>query len=731
MSGTGDTGQDLQAKDLDVDVPGAIGDEEVKTKVDKDQDTKTKFEQDLDVEVHGAIGNEVGTKADKDVGDKEVETKADNDIGVEEDETKPDKEVGDEEVDTKADKDQVTKTEPVQDLEVEVPVAVGNEELETKADKDQDTESNSAQTADENLKEDNTVENSQVKSIFDEIQESNAYEPSQETDDNTPKQHVALEKTEDENPQVPGQSAPSQGQFEDEAVDTENLVKDVGGEGTSDNSQALEQSTHTPKVLEQSSSKNFEESSPNVSEQSAPTILEESSLKVAEQIVSKVLEESTLIVSSEQSAHKLSEESESIVTEQSESSVTEQSAPSVTEQSAPTVTEESAPTVTEESAPTVTEQSAPSITEESAPSVAEQSAPSVTEQSASKELEATADEKEGSADETHSGFLDILGNGTLLKKILEAGSGKRPNMGDEVIVNVLQEIPELGKVFPRQHLQYVLGDGDVVQALDLAVALMNVGEKAVVLAGFKYMYGDLGEEPNIPPRSNFKLTVKLIATNGPLDYPSMSFTTRFEYAKKKKDKGNDLIKKKDYLAALNSYTKASKIVDSGLGCVYDDETAESLQELLEFRAVVLCNASFANFKLEAYDAAIKMAKEACTLRPVYSKGYWRMAQAQEKLGSLDEAMRNYKLALKHDKSNGKFFQQELDRLRKVKREKKQSEKEMYSKMFWGSKPPEMDKPKEKPPEASLSSWFWRTGATVVGAGLVGLAGIGVYKYLNH
>ena len=40
----------------------------------------------------------------------------------------------------------------------------------------------------------------------------------------------------------------------------------------------------------------------------------------------------------------------------------------------------------------------------------------------------------------------------------------------------------------------------------------------------------------------------------------------------------------------------------------------------------------------------------------------------------------------------KLFHGELERLTKILKKSKASEKEMYSKMFWGSNPPNMDKP---------------------------------------
>lgn len=48
-------------------------------------------------------------------------------------------------------------------------------------------------------------------------------------------------------------------------------------------------------------------------------------------------------------------------------------------------------------------------------------------------------------------------------QVLEKGHGSRPNMGDEIVIQLSQEIPELNKTFPEEQLQYVLGDGDVVQ----------------------------------------------------------------------------------------------------------------------------------------------------------------------------------------------------------------------------------------------------------------------------
>ncbi|KAL4227971.1 Peptidyl-prolyl cis-trans isomerase fkbp8 [Mactra antiquata] len=339
----------------------------------------------------------------------------------------------------------------------------------------------------------------------------------------------------------------------------------------------------------------------------------------------------------------------------------------------------------------------------------------------------TDEEKAKSEDE----FLDILGNGTLLKKILEVGKGLRPMMGDQIIINVVKEIPELGKKFPAEDITYILGDGDVEQALDLAVALMNIGEVALIISGYKYMYGDLGLEPDIPSQANFKLTVHLKCSNGFLDYSILDFATNFSYAQQKKDRGNFQFRRREYSLALNSYNKAIKIADVASGGNKSSESPEKLQKLLEFRATILCNSSACQFKLESYDSAVKSAYEASQISPTYSKAYCRLGQAQEKLGNINDTIKCYKIALKHDADNSKWIHGELERLTKVNKKTKQTQQEMYSKMFWGSNPPDMKKDAVIKGQDSMFSWFWKMGATVLGAGVVGLAGIGIYKYMNH
>ncbi|WAR00203.1 FKBP8-like protein [Mya arenaria] len=305
-------------------------------------------------------------------------------------------------------------------------------------------------------------------------------------------------------------------------------------------------------------------------------------------------------------------------------------------------------------------------------------------------------------------YTDILGNKTLLKKVLTAGTGPRPNMQERVKIILLQEMPELGTTLPEQTLEFVLGQGDVAQALDLAVALMNIGEKAQVISGYQYMYGEVGMPPDVPAKTNFKLTVTLL--------------------EKKKERGNYYFRRKEFERSINSYSFALKVLEPEN---LRKEGADNLQKALEFRAIVQCNNSAAFFKLEAYEPARKAAEESIKLLASHTKAYIRLGQAQEKLGNADKAIVAYKKALEQDATN-KWLHSELSRLTKVNHNKKKDQREMYSKMFWGSNPPDMSNSgKAKPSKAEPVNWLKLGGLGFIGFILTGLASFGIQRYLNQ
>lgn len=85
---------------------------------------------------------------------------------------------------------------------------------------------------------------------------------------------------------------------------------------------------------------------------------------------------------------------------------------------------------------------------------------------------------------------------------------------------------------------FTLGDCDVIQALDLSVPLMHVGETAMVTADSKYCYGTQGSRSPYIPHAALCLEVTLkTAEDGP-DLEMLSGQERVALANRKRECGN-------------------------------------------------------------------------------------------------------------------------------------------------------------------------------------------------
>lgn len=107
---------------------------------------------------------------------------------------------------------------------------------------------------------------------------------------------------------------------------------------------------------------------------------------------------------------------------------------------------------------------------------------------------------------------DILGNGQLLKKILTRApkENRRPLRGELVTLSYKGMLDNGNVVEKMDELKIHVGDFEVVQAIDMILPLMNIGETAEVMADARFCYSSLGlkneEKPEltIPPDANVK-----------------------------------------------------------------------------------------------------------------------------------------------------------------------------------------------------------------------------------
>lgn len=322
--------------------------------------------------------------------------------------------------------------------------------------------------------------------------------------------------------------------------------------------------------------------------------------------------------------------------------------------------------------------------------------------------------------DTEDEWEDILGNSLLKKKVIKPGEGRgtRPMMGQVVTIKTKTVLLDETEVDVYDSFKFVLGDGDVLQALDLCVALMELHEEAVIATAHKYAWGELGRKPDIPPKADLMIFVELLHADPAPDYAAMEVPERISQADTKRERGNFLYRRSEYSLALNSYTKGLQIVDPENG--YSDKP-EVLQQLLELRVKLLCNTAACQNKLSAHDAAIKSCEEVIKLQPTNTKALYRCGKAHEGKGDKSTAVKYLKLSLKYDDSNSKMVHAELAKLTKELKRESEKEKKIYQKMFGGP-------PVKKKDEKSLTSWLWAAAGGAVAAAAVSF---GVYKYMNH
>lgn len=317
-------------------------------------------------------------------------------------------------------------------------------------------------------------------------------------------------------------------------------------------------------------------------------------------------------------------------------------------------------------------------------------------------------------------WLDILGNDQLKKKVLVPGQGRdsRPQKGQNVKVNLKTALTDGTLVVEQSNLSFTLGDGDVIQALDLTVQLMELGEKALVLTDAKYAYGSQGNiDLGVAPNAELSLEIELLEAADAPDLELLSPKEKIELADHKRERGNIHFQRGDYAFAVNSYSIALQITDSSSKV---DISSEEEMELVDVKVKCLNNMAASQLKLDHYDAALKSCTSALAHQPNNVKALFRMGKVLALQGEYTEAIQTLRKALKLEPCN-KTIHAELSKLVKKNSEQKGAEQAMYKKMLGNPSSTASGIQKRKVKTSWGLSWKWLFGATAVAIGGVALS----------
>ncbi|XP_028906185.1 peptidyl-prolyl cis-trans isomerase FKBP8 isoform X2 [Ornithorhynchus anatinus] len=344
-------------------------------------------------------------------------------------------------------------------------------------------------------------------------------------------------------------------------------------------------------------------------------------------------------------------------------------------------------------------------------------APAQAQSPADKE-EPSVPEAAGEPEITQDEWLDVLGNGLLKKKILVPGppGAERPRKGQEVTIQFKMMLEDGTQVEEESSLTFTLGDCDVIQALDLCIQLMDVGETSLITSDSKYCYGPQGRSPSIPPHAALRLEVALrMAVDGP-DLELLSGRERIALADRKRECGNAHYQRTDFVLAANSYDLALKAINSSSKV---DISPEEEGELLELRVKCLNNLAASQLKLDHSGAALRSCNMVLELQPDNIKALFRKGKVLAQQGEYSEAIPILRAALKLEPSN-KTIHAELSKLVKKHAAQRDTESAMYRKMLGNPSPSGLPAKCQAKGPRSIP-WKWLFGATAVALGGVALS----------
>ena len=129
---------------------------------------------------------------------------------------------------------------------------------------------------------------------------------------------------------------------------------------------------------------------------------------------------------------------------------------------------------------------------------------------ADEKIEEPFEEVKVEEDVEENPILDILGNSSLVKKIIKKGvKDQRPKNGQICTISFKTRLDE-EIIEDKLSYQFILGDADVVPALDIAVSLMNLNEECELKSEPRHAYGDKGDaELKIPANATLMFNVTL------------------------------------------------------------------------------------------------------------------------------------------------------------------------------------------------------------------------------
>jgi tetratricopeptide (TPR) repeat protein len=245
------------------------------------------------------------------------------------------------------------------------------------------------------------------------------------------------------------------------------------------------------------------------------------------------------------------------------------------------------------------------------------------------------------------------------KKILSDGEGyEKPNDGAKCTIEYEERDASGAVTVASKTLDIVVGDEHVPDALEEAITMMKLNERASVkLAdGAEYM-------------------VTLTAMERAKEQYSMNTAEKIEAAERYKSSGNDAYKSGKYERANKKYAKALKFVDHDTS--FSDEEKQASKKL---KLSLNLNSAAVSIKTKSWGDARRSSEKVLDIESSNEKALYRHAQATMELQEYDESRRSLKKILEQDESHAEALRL-MARLKALEARQAKKDAKIFGGMF--------------------------------------------------
>ncbi|CAI8015330.1 Inactive peptidyl-prolyl cis-trans isomerase FKBP6 [Geodia barretti] len=229
--------------------------------------------------------------------------------------------------------------------------------------------------------------------------------------------------------------------------------------------------------------------------------------------------------------------------------------------------------------------------------------------------------------------------------------------------------------------QFVLGNGEVIPGLEVAVKSMKRNERSQFLVSSEYGFGKLGCPPRIPPNATILFEVELLGfveyhtAEGEEEGRNQSFEQRLAAANSEREVGNDYFQQNMIGRAVGRYLKAVRQLEAVRLRDANQEAVwrTSLKKLY-------LNLSLCSLRQRKSQLALSNCRRVLELDGKNVKAFFRIGQAYLQLGDFKNSRKHLQKANKLSPHN-KEIQQELRKLENTRKRFQSMERTMYANMF--------------------------------------------------